>query len=86
MSIESLMSAAHAAGYVMVAEEELPENFGSEPSIFEFKSQPATSLAIWRPVVPSLDGSPVGLGYQPSAWSTTAWGWLSGRFAGGAPA
>lgn len=78
MSIETLMSAAHAAGYVMVAEEELPEAFGTQPAVFEFKSQPSTSLAIWRPVVPALDGKPLG-----SAQMLGAWGWLTGRFASG---
>lgn len=81
MSIETLMSAAHAAGYVMVAEDELPETFGSEPAVFEFKSQPATSLAIWRPVVPSLDGQPVG-----GIHFANAWHWFTGRFVGGATA
>ncbi len=59
MSIETLMSAANAAGYVMAAEEELPETFGAEPTVFEFKAQPATAIAIWRPVVPRLDGKPL---------------------------
>ncbi len=80
MSIEALMSAAHAAGYVMVAEEELPEAFGCEPAVFEFKSQPATSLAIWRPVVPALDGQPV------HAHMASAWSWFTGRFASGVTA
>ncbi len=81
MSIEALMSAAHAAGYVMVAEEELPETFGTRPAVFEFKAQSSTSLAIWRPVVPALDGQPLG-----SAQMMGAWGWLTGRFVGGAHA
>ena len=81
MSIETLMSAAHAAGYVMVAEDELPETFGSEPSVFEFRAQPSTALAIWRPVVPSLDGKP-----QMYGQFANAWGWLAGRFANGATA
>ena len=84
MSIEALMSAAHAAGYVMVAEEELPAAFGSEPAVFEFKSQPSTALAIWRPVVPSIDGKPAG--HLLHDQLSNAWGWLTGRFMGGATA
>ena len=81
MSIESLMSAADAAGYVMVSEEELPETFGRKPSLFDFKSLPATALAIWRPVVPSIDGKPaIAKEYVGT------WGWLSGRFTPGATA
>ena len=81
MSIESLMSAADAAGYVMVSEEELPEAFGRKPSLFDFKSLPATALAIWRPVVPSIDGTPAMTKVHIGTW-----GWLSGRFSHGAPA
>ncbi|MBX9682422.1 MAG: hypothetical protein K2X41_01410 [Hyphomicrobium sp.] len=81
MSIETLMSAAHAAGYVMVAEDELPDTFGTQPAVFEFKALPSTALAIWRPVVPALDGKPLG-----SAQMLGAWGWLTGRFVGGATA
>jgi len=81
MSIEALMSAANAAGYVMAAEEELPETFGAEPSVFEFKAQPATSVAIWRPVVPDLDGKPLS-----SSHISSAWGWFASRFVGGVTA
>ena len=82
MSIEALMSAADAAGYVMVSEEELPEAFGRKPSLFDFKTVPSTSLAIWRPVVPSIDGQPSTIqGHAANAWS-----WISGRFIGGATA
>ena len=83
MSIESLMSAADAAGYVMVSEEELPETFGRRPSLFDFKSLPATSLAIWRPIVPAIDGKPSALIQSHTAHALH---WLSGRFIGGAPA
>lgn len=76
MSIEALMSAADAAGYVMVSEDELPDAFGRRPSLFDFKSVPSTSLAIWRPVVPSIDGKPALLGSQ----TAHAWNWLAGRF------
>ena len=81
MSIELLMSAADAAGYVMAAEDELPETFGRKPSIFDFRSLPSTSVAIWRPVVPSLDGRASMHGQVAHAWS-----WLAGRFSTGAPA
>jgi hypothetical protein len=74
MSIETLMSAANAAGYVMAAEEQLPDTFGAEPTVFEFKSQPATALAIWRPVVPQLDGKPL------TSHFAHVWDWFAGRF------
>jgi hypothetical protein len=74
MSIESLMSAANAAGYVMAAEEQLPETFGARPTVFEFKAQPTTAIAIWRPVVPSVDGKPIA-GHIANAWD-----WLTERF------
>lgn len=80
MSIETLMSAANAAGYVMAAEEELPDSFGAEPTVFEFKSQPATAIAIWRPVVPDIDGKPL------SSHFSHAWEWFTGHFAGSATA
>jgi hypothetical protein len=80
MSIEALMTAADAAGYVMVSEDELPEAFGRTPSLFDFKTVPSTAVAIWRPVVPSIDGKPI----QRSA--TDAWHWLMGRFQTGVTA
>lgn len=82
MSIEALMSAADAAGYVMVAEDELPEAFGRKPSLFDFKTVPSTSLAIWRPVVPSIDGQPTPM----HGHAANAWHWLAGRFTTGATA
>lgn len=83
MSIEALMTAAEAAGYVMVSEEELPETFGKRPSLFDFKSVPTTSVAIWRPVVPAIDGKPVATMQSQAAH---AWHWLTGRFSTGATA
>jgi hypothetical protein len=74
MSIETLMSAANAAGYVMAAEEQLPDTFGAEPTVLEFKTQPATAIAIWRPVVPAVDGKPI-VGHLAHAWD-----WFAGRF------
>lgn len=82
MSIEKLMSAADAAGYVMVSEDELPETFGRRPSLFDFKTVPSTSLAIWRPVVPAIDGQPSPIEGHVSH----AWHWLAGRFNTGATA
>jgi hypothetical protein len=81
MSIETLMTTANAAGYVMAVEEELPDTFGRKPSIFEFRKQPSTALAISRPIVPDLDGKPLVSGYGSSAWH-----WFTGRFAGGVTA
>lgn len=83
MSIEALMSAAEAAGYVMVSEDELPETFGKRPSLFDFKAVPTTSVAIWRPVVPAIDGKPVG---SLQGQAAHAWHWLTGRFTTGATA
>lgn len=84
MSIEALMTAAEAAGYVMVAEDELPEAFGKRPSLFDFKEVPSTSVAIWRPVVPAIDGKPVGTSMHASA--AHAFHWLMGRFTTGVTA
>jgi hypothetical protein len=69
------MSAANAAGYVMAVEDQLPDTFGAEPMIFEFKSQPTTAIAIWRPVVPDIDGKPL-TGHIAHAWE-----WFTGYFA-----
>jgi hypothetical protein len=80
MSIESLMSAANAAGYVMAVEDELPDAFGAEPTVFEFKSQPSTAIAIWRPVVPDIDGRPL------TGHIANAWDWFTGRFVGNSAA
>lgn len=78
MGIDTLMSAADAAGYVMAAEDDLPDGFGRRPSSFDFKSLPATAIAIWRPVVPAA---------SPDAASGQQWrNWLVGRFSAGAPA
>jgi hypothetical protein len=74
------MSAANAAGYVMAVEDELPDTFGAEPTVLEFKSQPTTAIAIWRPVVPDIDGRPL------SGHIAHAWDWFTGRFMSGATA
>ena len=76
MSIEALMTAVDAAGYVMVAEEDLPETFGEK--VFR---EPSTALTVWEPVLAAAASKP--------GWSTSlnnAWGWVTGRPASGATA
>ncbi|MEQ1714444.1 MAG: hypothetical protein ABL907_00435 [Hyphomicrobium sp.] len=78
MSIEALMSAVDAAGYVMVAEDDLPEAFGSE------QVQPweaSTALTVWQPVLAAAASKPTW-----SAQASHAWSWIAGRFVNGAPA
>lgn len=75
MSIEALMSAVDAAGYVMVAEDDLPETFG------EKVEAQSTQLTVWQPVLAAAASKP--------AWSTqvsNAWSWVAARFVNGAPA
>lgn len=77
MSIEALMSAVDAAGYVMVAEDDLPETFGEKVSSQAYSTQ----LTVWQPVLAAAASKP--------AWSTqvsNAWTWVAGRFVNGAPA
>lgn len=79
MSIEALMSAVDAAGYVMVAEDDLPETFGAEAH--NDVREASAALAVWQPVLAAAAGKP--------AWTTpvsNAWSWVVGRFASGAPA
>jgi len=76
MSIEALMTAVDAAGYVMVAEEDLPEAFGDKA----LKEQ-STALTVWEPVLAAAAGKP--------GWTTplhNAWGWVTRRPASGAAA
>ena len=80
MSIEALMSAVDAAGYVMVAEDDRPETFGAD-AYAESVSAESTSLAVWQPVLAAASTKP--------AWSSqvaSAWHWVTGRFVNGAPA
>ncbi len=75
MSIEALMSAVDAAGYVMVAEDDLPETFGTETYA------ESTALTVWQPVLAAAASKP--------AWSaqvSNAWSWVMGRFVSGATA
>lgn len=77
MSIEALMSAVDAAGYVMVAEEDLPETFGEK---VQAQAQ-TTALTVWQPVLAAAASKPGWTGQISNAWS-----WVSGRFVNGAPA
>ncbi len=76
MSIEALMSAVDAAGYVMVAEEDLPETFGEK-----VHAEEPTALTVWQPVLAAAASKP---GW--SAQFSNAWSWVAGRFVNGAPA
>lgn len=76
MSIEALMTAVDAAGYVMVAEEDLPETFGEKV----FRESP-TALTVWEPVLAAAASKP---GWTASL--NNAWGWVTGRPASGATA
>lgn len=78
MSIEALMSAVDAAGYVMVAEEDLPDTFGETVVVAPSQS---TALTVWQPVLAAAGAKPT--------WSmqvSNAWSWVAGRFASGATA
>lgn len=77
MSIEALMSAVDAAGYVMVAEDDLPETFGEK---VEAAPQSA-ALTVWQPVLAAAANKP---GW--SAKVSSAWNWAAGRFVSGAAA
>ena len=81
MRIETLMSAADAAGYSMVSEEMLSDDEAYseiEPIVSEPSS--ATALALWQPVSPS------GAMATVNSQVANAWGWFVGRIAGGATA
>lgn len=77
MSIEALMSAVDAAGYVMVAEDDLPESFGEKVEV----APPTTALTVWQPVLAAAASKP---GW--TAKVSHAWSWAAGRFASGATA
>lgn len=76
MSIEALMSAVDAAGYVMVAEEDLPETFGDTA-----RMERSGELTVWQPVLAAAASKPGFSGQMSNAWS-----WITGRFASGATA
>ena len=81
MRIETLMSAADAAGYSMVSEEMLSDSEAYseiEPVVSEPSS--VTALALWQPV--SASGAFATVNSQVA----NAWGWFVGRIAGGAAA
>lgn len=77
MSIEALMSAVDAAGYVMVAEDDLPETFGEKVEA----APQSTALTIWQPVLAAAADRP---GW--SAKISSAWNWAAGRFVNGVTA
>lgn len=79
MSIEALMSAVDAAGYVMVAEDDLPDAFGSDLHLE--REAPANALTVWQPVLAAAATKPAF-----STQVSNAWSWVLGRFANGAPA
>ncbi len=81
MRIEALMTAVDAAGYVMVAEDDLPEAFGTENSYNTFEAAPSTALTVWQPVLAAAEQrTPMHL------QAANAWSWVMGRFASGATA
>ncbi|MEZ5899937.1 MAG: hypothetical protein R3D51_10640 [Hyphomicrobiaceae bacterium] len=75
MGIEALMSAVDAAGYVMVAEDDLPETFGAEAL------EEPTALTVWQPVLAAAASKPAWTSQVSNAWS-----WIMGRFVNGATA
>ena len=77
MSIEALMTAVDAAGYVMVAEDDLPETFGEKVH----SEAQSTALTVWQPVLAAAAHKPGWTGHVSNAWS-----WVAGRFASGAAA
>ena len=80
MRIETLMSAADAAGYSMVSEELLSENdtyVDNEMVAAEVANQ--TALSVWQPSRSSALSS-------VNTQVANAWGWVVGRIAGGATA
>lgn len=79
MSIEALMSAVDAAGYVMAAEDDLPETFGVEAPMLA--PETSTALTVWQPVLAAAAARPSFSSHVSNAWS-----WLAGRLASGATA
>ena len=79
MSIEALMTAVDAAGYVMAAEDDLPESFGADTIVRT--SEASAALTVWQPVLAAAAVRP--------SWSSQvshAWSWVAGRFVSGATA
>lgn len=81
MRIETLMTAADAAGYSMVSEEMLSDN-EAYSEIDDVANEPSntTALAVWQPVSPSRAMGTL------NTQVANAWGWFVGRIAGGATA
>ncbi len=81
MRIEALMTAVDAAGYVMVAEDDLPEAFGTENTSSTFEAATSNALTVWQPVLAAAGPrTPMHL------HAANAWSWVMGRFASGATA
>lgn len=80
MRIETLLSAADAAGYAMVSEE-TSDHFGGDDIVsLKTDTTDSTSLAVWRPVFAGSARSAFG------SQVANAWSWVAGRFINGAPA
>ena len=81
MRIEALMAAVDAAGYVMVAEDDLPEAFGTENTSSTYEAAPSNALTVWQPILAAAgQRTPMHL------HAANAWSWVLGRFASGATA
>ena len=81
MRIETLMSAADAAGYSMVSEEMLSDTeVNSEVEAVVDDAASAKALAVRQPVSPASAMATV------NSQVSNAWGWFVGRIAGGATA
>ncbi|MGL4397839.1 MAG: hypothetical protein ACRCS9_14960, partial [Hyphomicrobium sp.] len=82
MSIEALMSAVDAAGYVMVADDDLPESFGSEaaaPVTARAQisaAQPSMALSVWQPVLAAAEHKSPMQNHVANFW-----GWVTSRMA-----
>jgi hypothetical protein len=80
MRIETLLTAADAAGYAMVSEETSEDFGGDEIVSLKTETAPSTSLAIWQPAFAGSAKSAIG------SQVANAWSWVAGRFISGAPA
>ena len=82
MRIETLITAVDAAGYAMVSEEDFPETFdGDAEPVTASERSSMQALAVWTPA------GPLGSGWSSvQSQASQAWGWIVGRFAGGAAA
>lgn len=84
MSIEALQSAANAAGYVMVAEDD--SDVDQVFAVTEQTVKPTTGTAL---TVYAAEPAGYGYRYSPAQFSAqvhAAWAWVTSRWASGAPA